>query len=199
MATRQVGGWCVALLVCVSLVLGEAQGVRTAEAGWATRGPNAPHEVARARGRNEAIGLEVGDRPPPFSARDLDGTRHALTGYQGSVLVLHFWASWCPYCRGEIPKITALHTQWRSRGVQVLTISTDRDAEQLRRFVKQTALPYPVIADGEVRSSVADEYGISGIPVTYIVTPDGHIASRLDGSGDIVGAVQDTLERFPPA
>ena len=194
-----MGGWCVIFLVCVGVVLGDARDLRIAEAGWAMEAPNAQREADRALGASEAIGLEVGDRPPPFSARDLTGTRHALTSYQGCVLVLHFWASWCPYCRGEIPKITALHNEWRLKGVQVLTISTDRDAEQLRRFVKQAALPYPVIADGEVRSSVADEYGISGIPVTYIVAPDGRIASRLDGSADIVGAVQDALEHSPPA
>lgn len=146
---------------------------------------------------DEAVGLGAGYRPPQFTASDLDGQVHSLASYQGHVLVLHFWASWCPYCRGEIPELTQLYQEWASKGVRVLAVSTDQDVAKLRRFVGTTKLPYPVVADAAVPSSVAKRYGISGVPVTYIVTRNGRIASRLSGSGDILGAVQRALEQAP--
>ena len=156
----------------------------------------APHEtVAGASAARSATGLDVSDQPPPFSAVDLSGEQHTLQDYLGSVLVLHFWASWCPYCRGEIPKLKTLHEQWASKGVRVLTVSVDEDPAQLRRFVAKAALPYPVVADGEANFSVSDRYGIDGIPVTYVVGRDGQIASALPGRADIIGAVQRALER----
>ncbi len=146
--------------------------------------------------KRSAVGVGVGYRPPEFSASDLNGQRQDLQQYQGNVLVLHFWASWCPYCRGEIPKLLKVHGELASKGVKVLTVSTDQDVAKLKQFVAENHLPYPVIADLEADPSVADQYGVSGIPVTLIVTKDGHIAYRLTGTSDIVDSVQHVLEQL---
>ena len=159
-------------------------------------------QLADARTRRppvtrDSVGLGVGYRPPEFSALDLNGQRHSLSDYRGRVVVLHFWASWCPYCRGEIEELVRLHREWASKGVRVLTISTDESVEQLKQFIAKAGLPYPVIADLETDPSVAEQYGIGGIPVTLIVGADGHIAARLEGSSDIIGEVQRVLAASP--
>ncbi len=146
-----------------------------------------------AKAAGDPIGLGEGFRLPPFAATDLNGQEHTVTQYEGSVLVLHFWASWCPYCRSEIPELTTLHREWGEKGVRVLTVSTDEDPDELRRFVTQAGLPYPIIADAQAARSLAGQYGISGIPMTFVVARDGRIASRLHGSSEIIQAVERAL------
>jgi len=142
-------------------------------------------------------GFSLGQRPPAFSALDLKGQRQTLTQYRGNIVVLHFWASWCPYCRGEIPKLLQIHEQNASQGVTILTISIDRDVEQLQAFVQQAGLPYSVIPDARSESSLANAYGVRGIPVTYILDRDGRVAFQSFGSGDLVGATRYLLEKSP--
>ena len=153
--------------------------------------------AATRQAKADRVGLGVGYRPPSFSASDLNGQTQSLKEYEGKVLVLHFWASWCPYCRGEISKLRELQERWTSRGVRVLAVSTDQDPEVLKQFVTQQGLPYPIIVDAQTESSVADQYGISGIPVTYVIARDGRIFARLSGTSDIVGTVQHALGTSP--
>ena len=148
--------------------------------------------AAAATRKDRAVGLGVGYRPPEFTASDLNGTRRSLE-QNGQVVVLHFWASWCPFCRSEIPELTELHREWVSKGVRVLTVSTDEDVATLKQFVAQQGLSYPVIADAQAKDSVAEQYAISGIPVTYIIGRDGLIAQRLNGASEIIEAVKRTL------
>jgi peroxiredoxin len=175
--------------------------VSSATCTWGLGG--AAEELVLAGGRAMVLqevaieGLNPGQRPPAFAASDLNGNQHTLAQYEGNILVLHFWASWCPYCRSEIPELTQLHQAWASNGVRVLTVSVDENRSRLKRFITQAALPYPVIVDSEANPSIADQYGISGIPVTYIVIRDGRIASRLDGSSDLLTAVRRALAQSP--
>jgi len=159
----------------------------------AAAGPSAgPGAIGAERPR---IGLGVGFQPPEFSVKDLDGTAQSLAAYRGEVVVLHFWATWCPYCRTEIPELTELQEAWRAKGVRVLAVSTDADEGVLRQFVAAQRLAYPVIADRSGGSALAEQYGISGIPATYIIGRDGLIARRLNGASDIVDAVRAVLGR----
>jgi len=169
-------------MVCLamSLISGGLAGWRVAEAGAK---------------RDEAEGLSVGQRPPAFSVLDLQGQRQSLKQYRGQVVVLHFWATWCPYCRGEIPKLLQIHEQGSPQGVTVLAVSVDEDLAQLQAFVQQAGLPYIVIPDARSPSSVASAYGVRGIPVTYLLDRDGRIAYRFFGSADLLGAVQHLLAR----
>lgn len=142
-----------------------------------------------------AIGLEEGFRPPNFAAADLNGNRQDISSRQGKVVVLHFWATWCPYCRGEIDELVKLHSQWASKGVEVVSVSTDEDVAALKGFVARTRLPYPVIADAASGSSIAGRYAITGIPVTYIINRKGVIAEVLPGSSEIIEAVEAVLQQ----
>ncbi len=141
------------------------------------------------------VGVGVGYRAPEFEANDIIGQRHVLKEYQGQILVLHFWASWCPYCRAEIPKLKQIKDKLTSKGVKILTVSTDEDVNQLKEFIERSELPYPVIADTMTDPSIVQQYGISGIPVTFVISPSGHIASRLNGSGDVLGAVERAMSQ----
>jgi len=172
--------WCAAAMLFGGLLLMAAGGALFAG-------------FAETKGRSGAVGLGVGYRPPEFTARDLSGKRQSLADQQGKVVVLHFWATWCPYCRSEIPELTELHREWASKGVRVVAISTDDDLEALKRFVAQSGLPYPIIADAESKDSIAEQYAIAGIPITYVIGRDGLIARRLNGASEIIEAVKRAL------
>ncbi len=138
-------------------------------------------------------GLEPGQRPPDFLLSDLSGTPQTLAQYRGQVVVLHFWATWCPYCRAEIPKLVEAHHQWASGRVMILAVSVDRHREQLVTFVNTAKLPYAVAADIDASASLARRYHVSSLPTTVIIGRDGRIVSRLTGSADIHGEIERVL------
>jgi peroxiredoxin len=111
-------------------------------------------------------------------------------------VVLHFWATWCPICRGEVSKLTRIHEQFAHQGVLILAVSVDENLTALGEFVRTAALPYPVIAD-QAPFPIATQYRVQGIPTTYILAPDGRTALRFFGGADLVRAVEHVLERSP--
>lgn len=128
-----------------------------------------------------------GQRMPAFAVKDTAGKQHTMSRYKGDVLILHFWATWCPYCRGEIPELTQLSQAAAGQGAKVLAVSVDRDSKALQQFLDQHKLPYPVVADAG--ASLANEYGVEGLPTSFIVAPDGRLSEILPGAGDLHGAV----------
>ena len=170
--------WVLCSLVLAGLAIFTVSAVSTPEsqAWWFEDGPGS------------------GQRPPAFSAKDLTGTEQTLAKYAGNVVVLHFWATWCGYCRAEIPKLKEVHQRWSSRGVTILAVSIDEDPARLRSFIKQALLPYEVIPDGENDFAISLEYGLVGVPLTYIIAPDGRVALRFAGPADLTGAVERMLQ-----
>ena len=150
------------------------------------------HAASKAEGGFTGVG--DGYQLPAFQITDLTGQPHTLSQYKDQVLVLHFWATWCPYCRKEVDKLIQLVNDYRAKGVRVLAISSDEQPGALQAFIAEHKLPYPVAADLQGERSVFAQYGVSGIPVTLIVARDGRIAERLNGSSDIIGAVERALQ-----
>jgi len=144
-------------------------------------------------------GLEPGQRPPDFLLQDLAGHSHSLSQYRGHVVVLHFWATWCPFCRGEIPKLTEAHQHWSSDGVTIVAVSVDQHREHLVDFVTTAGVPYAVVADIDLPESVARRYHVSGLPTTFIIGRDGRIVARLLGSSDIHGELERALAAPTPS
>jgi len=112
-----------------------------------------------------------------FTLRDTYGNSVSLSDYSGSVVVLDFWASWCPPCRAAMPAIDRIYLDYASRGVVVLgvNISDNRDPGQ---FMADMGLSYPTLVHGE---QVARDYGVKGIPTLIVVAPDGRIVYRDSG------------------
>ena len=145
---------------------------------------------ASSAGSDAAEGLASGQRPPVFHVTDLEGRPQSLAQYGGKVVVLHFWATWCPYCRAEIPKLLRIHRELAARGVTILAVGVDENVGQLRQFVASSRLPYAVIADAEANFALAQDYEIVGIPATYVIGRDGRLAALLSGPSDLFTVVQ---------
>jgi len=119
------------------------------------------------------------ERPAPdFSLLDLNGRRFSLAQFRGQPVVINFWATWCPPCRDEIPRLVDAY-QREKDGVAFVAIS-DEAADVVAPFVKENAVPYVNLLDGDDRVSTA--YGIKALPTTVFISRDGEIKVYYTGA-----------------
>ena len=122
-----------------------------------------------------------------FVTRDLAGRTVRFNTFQGKVVVLNFWATWCSTCRKEMPSMEALHQSYKNQGLVVLAVSQDQvSARTVQAYVDELKLSFPVWHDRD--GLIGRQYGISGVPVSYLVGADGRIAYRVTGDYDWFGA-----------
>ena len=117
-------------------------------------------------------GLGPGKTAPDFKLKTLSGKEVALSDYKGKVVLVNFWASWCPPCREEMPLFKRVYEKYRNKGFEILAVSTDTSAEPVKKFVKDYRINFPVLLDD---GSVASLYGIQGLPTSFLVGRDGKI------------------------
>jgi peroxiredoxin len=120
----------------------------------------------------------VGSAAKEFSVRDSDH-QVSLNQFRGQVVVLNFWATWCPPCMQELPSMMEMQNQLRSRGVVVLGVSIDVDDDAYHRFLKQRGVNFVTVRDPEQK--VAGMYGTSGWPESYIIDRQGVLRRKVVG------------------
>ena len=126
---------------------------------------------------------------PEFQLADPQGVRHAIGEWDGKLLVMNFWATWCPPCRHEMPVFMALQKRYASRGVQFLGIAID-DADKVGAFAAEIGLNYPTLHGQLDAIEVMSAYGNAsgGLPFTVLVDPSGNIVARHPGVLDEASA-----------
>lgn len=129
-----------------------------------------------------------GSRPPhvgspakEFTVQDSDRAV-SLNQFRGQVVVLNFWATWCPPCIEETPSLVNMQDRLRGRGVTVLGVSIDVDGDAYHRFLKQKGINFMTVRDPEQR--VATMYGTSGWPETYVIDRQGVLRRKFVGAVD---------------
>jgi cytochrome c biogenesis protein CcmG, thiol:disulfide interchange protein DsbE len=123
----------------------------------------------------------IGKTAPDFTLQDTDH-KVTLSQFRGQVVVLNFWATWCPPCVEELPSLINMQGRMREKGVTVLSVSIDVDADTYHRFIKQHQVNLLTIRDPEQKSSAL--YGTFGWPETYIIDRDGVVRRKLVGPVD---------------
>lgn len=123
--------------------------------------------------------VRVGGPAPDFTLPKLEGGDVSLKDYRGRVVVLNFWATWCPPCVEEMPSLVAFAGQMEPTGVAVLGVSVDHDVEALRQFVARYNVGFTIARD--IGQRVSSRYGTSMYPETYIIDKDGKISEKLVG------------------
>ncbi len=116
---------------------------------------------------------------PDFTLPDLDGRLVTLSQLRGRVVVLNFWASWCPSCRAEARDFGDFARQYRDRGVTVVGVNLREDGITARAFAEANGMDYPLLLDAD--GAIGRLYQVVGIPTTIIVDADGSVRGRHVG------------------
>jgi thiol-disulfide isomerase/thioredoxin len=118
-----------------------------------------------------------------FNLPDLEGGMHSMEDLSGQITVLNFWATWCPPCLEEVPKLNDLYKRYKDKGVQVVGIALDKDSLDLvQPFVKENNISYRILLGNQ--EVLAGLRNFQGVPTTIILDQEGKIHKRFDGSFD---------------
>jgi peroxiredoxin len=169
-----------------------AQALRETPPSETARGGEAPYEELASLVRYEHVQagssdarfaaaikkLEAEDarhQQVDFTLPDLQGKTWSMNELRGKIVLVNFWATWCPPCRSEMPDLQKLYTKYKDQGLVVLSIS-DEDMDKVSAYVKENGYTYPILLDAGRK--VNEMFGIQGIPKSFVYDREGKLAAQ---------------------
>jgi peroxiredoxin len=142
----------------------------------------------------------VGTIAPDFTLSDLSGQAYRLSSLKGKVVLLEFWATWCPPCQASAPELNRLVETFAGKEFVLLAVSVDEGsdaADKLREFGREKNALYPIMHDS---GKVADMYGISSIPSLFLIDREGVISAHHVGfnpsmAGQLTAEIEELLRK----
>jgi len=158
-----------------------------------------PAEVDRKVGETLS-GLESNseetDRPyaARFSLVSITGQKLDLADYQGKVVLLNFWASWCPHCRRLIPSLVGFHDQYYGKGLRIIGIAVSDHKQAVEAFYQHGNINYPIaMCDANTRRLYG---GVTGLPTTVLIGRDGRVYATFEGEPRDIGTLEERIKRL---
>ena len=137
---------------------------------------------------------------PALKLNDINGKTHDLAQLKGRVVLINFWATWCPPCRREMPSMERLTQQLKGEAFSVLAVDVGEDVDTIGLFTSQldTNLSFPILLDS--RSQTMQAWKVAGLPTTYLIDKQGRVvASAIGGREfdhpDIIRAIHELLKK----
>ncbi len=161
--------------------------------------------LATAAANDELQTLTPLDREsaaPDFALPDVDGGMHRLSDYRGRVVIVNFWATWCPPCREEMPAMQRAWEVLQDEDIMMLAIDVGEDEDTIFAFTADYPVTFPLLLDRD--SNVIQQWPVRGLPTTFIVDPQGRLAYRAIGARQwdaeaVLGKIRELQEpRLPP-
>jgi peroxiredoxin len=116
---------------------------------------------------------------PNFTLKDVDGQSMSLESLRGKVVLLNFWATWCPYCVDEMPAMEQLQREFKNQKVVILAINLE-DPDTARTFMRQNAYTFTALVDSN--NEVAELYQVKALPSVFIIDGDGALVTSFVGA-----------------
>jgi peroxiredoxin len=124
--------------------------------------------------------LKTGDAFPRTAVSDRQGKPVALPDdFKGKVVLIHFWATWCPFCIKEIRALESIYGSYREKGLVPLSVNVGEDSQTIAAFLKSEPVSYPILMDPN--SEAARQCGVTGLPTTFICDRNGVIKYKIIG------------------
>jgi peroxiredoxin len=121
-----------------------------------------------------------------FTVRDVDGKPVSLSDFKGKVVLLNFWATWCPPCAREMPSMEKLYQAYSAKGFAIVGVSVDVGASRnVKEFAQKLKVTFPILHDRD--SIVSRHYSVPGVPTSYLIDRRGRIVYRVLGEYDWFG------------
>lgn len=130
------------------------------------------------------VQAEVGHVAPDFTLKTLDGNTVRLSDLRGQkVVLINFWATWCPPCRLEMPTMQQIYAEYKTRGFEILAVNIESDArKEIGDFAKELRLTFPIVLDPDMK--VTRRFRIIGLPVSVLIDRQGIIRAKEIGYHD---------------
>jgi peroxiredoxin len=139
-----------------------------------------------------SVTLKHGQTPPDFTLQSASGDTIRLAAYKGRVVLLNFWATWCHGCKTEIPWLIEFQEKYKARGLAVVGVSMDDDGwKAVKPFAAEKGLNYPVVIGSD---SLAKSYGLTAMPMTFLIDRKGRIAATSVGIVDKAACESEILK-----
>lgn len=124
-----------------------------------------------------------GQKAPDFTLKDINGNQVSLSSFKGKVVLLNFWATWCPPCKAEMPSMNRLQQLLKNKGFVILAVSTDRAVVDVKDFLKKNPVNFTVLADYNLNVS-RSLYKVFMMPTTFLIDKRGIIVEKYFGEQD---------------
>jgi len=139
--------------------------------------------------------VTIGEIAPDFTLENMQGEKVSLSQFRGKVVLINFWATWCPPCRAEMPSMEVLHQTFEDDGLVLLAINVENEGPGVvAEFLNESPYNFPILLDDESR--VQRLYGVYQFPESFIVDPNGVVVKRVIGAVNWMGGNTYNLLRF---
>lgn len=127
--------------------------------------------------------VKTGSLAPEWGLKEERGSFRKLSDYRGKVVLLNFWATWCPPCRAEMPSLGRLQSSFKKDGFQIIAISVDEEGwGGIQSFLKVVPVNFPIFWDE--RAEASEAYGVSRLPESFLIDQKGVLVRRYRGPRD---------------
>ncbi|MEA3544358.1 MAG: TlpA disulfide reductase family protein [Thermodesulfobacteriota bacterium] len=125
----------------------------------------------------------IGNIAPDFTLTDMEGQPVSLSQFRGKVVILNFWATWCPPCREEMPSMEQLYRENKDQDLVMLAVNVDENGKAaVTKFLKRTPHSFPILLDSE--NIAQNAYGVFRFPESFIIDRNGIVVEKIIGGRD---------------
>ncbi|MCW8858789.1 MAG: TlpA family protein disulfide reductase [Deltaproteobacteria bacterium] len=137
----------------------------------------------------------IGKEAPDFTLSDMQGNQVSLSQFKGKVVILNFWATWCPPCREEMPSMEKLYRDYQAKGLVMLAVNVEENGKRaVSDFLKRTPHSFPILLDSD--NLAQNTYGVFRFPESFIIDRNGVVVEKIIGARDWLSGTTFKLINF---